>query len=207
MLHGKDYTVNPLFSVPLYSTVIKNTEGFSSLMDEEITYSRDGVKFISEDTYLLDKEKYKPLKNEIMQHVNSFVSELNSDIELRMTQSWVSVCKPNQYHAMHCHPNSVVSGVLYLGRGSDLEDITFYRGFDTADSPWQFMQKSENASNAFNALQCSISVNVGNLLLFRSNIPHSVNRNNSQHDRCSLAFNTFITGRFGNRENLTEATI
>ena len=39
----------------------------------------------------------------------------NPDIAgLRITQSWLSITKPGEYHNPHHHPNSCLSGVLYI---------------------------------------------------------------------------------------------
>ena len=42
------------------------------------------------------------------------------------------------------------------------------------------------------------------LILFPSTISHSVNPNNSDKERVSLSFNTFIKGYVGTKKRLTE---
>ena len=50
--------------------------------------------------------------------------------------------------------------------------------------------------NPFNTLNCTISTNEGDLILFPSQLSHSTETNNSNEDRIILAFNVFLDGKF-----------
>ena len=43
-----------------------------------------------------------------------------------ITQSWLNYTRANQFHHRHEHPNSFVSGVLYINADKATDRINFY---------------------------------------------------------------------------------
>jgi hypothetical protein len=46
---------------------------------------------------------------------------------MRLTQSWLNYTKPGQFHHKHAHPNSFISGVLYMKAARQRDKIYFYK--------------------------------------------------------------------------------
>jgi hypothetical protein len=44
-----------------------------------------------------------------------------------ITQSWANYTKKNQYHHTHEHPNSFISGVLYINANEAHDKITMHK--------------------------------------------------------------------------------
>ena len=57
--------------------------------------------------------------------------------------------------------------------------------------------------NNFNSEIFLLQLNAGELIIFPSNLSHSVPPNNSDEERISLSFNTWIKGNIGSIKNLT----
>jgi uncharacterized protein (TIGR02466 family) len=105
--------------------------------------------------------------------------------------------KPGEWHHKHAHPNSFVSGVLYMKAVKDSDKIYFYGDeYKTIDLP------TENY-NIYNSKSWWLPVETGDLMLFPSSLTHSVEKVQADQTRVSLAFNTFPVGYVGQEESLT----
>jgi uncharacterized protein (TIGR02466 family) len=111
--------------------------------------------------------------------------------KLKITQSWLNYTKPGEHHGRHVHPNSVVSGVLYINADEKHDMITFSKD--------KFEQLFIDAGqfNQFNTNQANVTVGKNDLVLFPSMLGHEVPKTTGSHTRISLAFNTFYEGQIG----------
>jgi uncharacterized protein (TIGR02466 family) len=116
---------------------------------------------------------------------------INGDFKLKITQSWLNYTKPGEHHDRHYHPNSIVSGVLYIDTNPIKDQIIFNSGkmYDFY-IPWKSL-------NQFNSMEASITIKKREIILFPSNINHSVPKNEGTNTRISLAFNSFFEGTLG----------
>jgi len=120
------------------------------------------------------------------------------DVKPYITQSWANYTKPGQYHHKHAHPNSFISGCVYIAAKGDR--IYFYR-----DGYQQIKLPTENW-NPYNSDSWWFEVNEGDVILFPSNLTHMVQTVDGE-ERISIAFNTFLKGTIGGANELTELEI
>jgi uncharacterized protein (TIGR02466 family) len=145
--------------------------------------------YISKNRYILEDISY--LKNEIYNNVKNY---LNNKMKLKMdfqfTTSWVTKTEPNGFSQKHLHQNSFLSGVYYP-IGNDGFNIKFYK----EEYFWGVKVTEINDLNAdwFNINITENSV----LILFPSNLRHSIEKNLSDKMRYSIAFNTLPSGEIG----------
>jgi uncharacterized protein (TIGR02466 family) len=111
---------------------------------------------------------------------------------LTLTQSWLNFTKKGEHHHVHTHPNSIVSGCLYISAKQNEDMITFQK----REMP-QFQIETDNV-NEFNSLEMSVPVATNDIVLFPSNMLHRVPETTSSDIRISLAFNSFFRGKIGN---------
>jgi len=152
----------------------------------------------SDDTFLLDKPELKKIRKFIDIKIIKYVKEiLGSSDKLMITQSWVNKTAKGESHHQHAHPNSLVSGVWYPVIHDKLPPIQF-------QTPIQ-RDVSLNVSkfNTFNSATFLLPLNKGELILFPSNLSHSVPANQSDEERISLSFNTWSSNDLGSVESLT----
>ena len=96
------------------------------------------------------------------------------EMGLPMDEFWFNIAEPGESTGWHDHKNrSVLSGVYYLKVGGNAGDIHF--------------RKKDNGK----IVEWKIRSETGKLILFNSNIEHSVATNKSDHNRISVAFNLF----------------
>ena len=155
------------------------------------------------------------LDHPAMQRIRTFVDEqlfnykknllrIKDETELYVTQSWVNVARPGQFHPRHKHPNSIVSGVLFFddNRNQDLPPIRFHRASEALSMDFDY-----DELNDFNASCREIDPESGLLILFPSQLEHDVGTNESDRSRSSLSFNTFVRGPVGGKRQLTAVAV
>ncbi len=144
----------------------------------------DLMRFIDEQLYIYKKN----------------LLHIKDENEIYVTQSWANQTAPGQFHPKHKHPNSVISGVMFIDENTDrsLPAIRFHR--TTEMLPLEFGFDSLNEFNASCRLFESVQ---GQLMLFPSLLEHDVEMNRSGTVRTSLSFNTWVRGPVGVREHLT----
>ena len=98
----------------------------------------------------------------------------NKRLGFQNNEFWFNISKPGESTGWHDHKNNaILSGVYYLKVPSNSGDICF-------------RQKINKSWDEF-----SIRSETGKMVIFDSNIQHSVSRNKSDDKRISLAFNMY----------------
>jgi uncharacterized protein (TIGR02466 family) len=152
----------------------------------------------SEDTFVLDKPELSNIKAFIQSKIYKFVKEImNSTDELVITQSWINKSGKGESHHEHVHPNSLVSGVWYPVINEQLPPIQF-----RSKSQRDVSLQCEKFNN-FNSATFLLPMKAGELIIFPSNLTHSVPANQSETERISLSFNTWSKGSLGDMNSLT----
>ena len=200
--------VYPLFAYPL--VICGEAYRFS---DTESAFF-DGLEMIdnvgnsmSKDDHVLDHDELSGLKAFIDDKILAYKKELlriKDDNEIYITQSWVNRAGTDEYHPRHKHPNSVISGVMYLDDNTDqsLPAICFHRSHAMFPLEFSFEELTD-----FNAPSREFEPEQGMLVLFPSLLEHDVGQNKTDRIRTSLSFNTYVRGKVGGKNQLTEVDI
>ena len=152
----------------------------------------------SEDTFILDKPELANIRAFIEEKLHEYVSKIMASTDkLVITQSWLNKSKKGESHHEHVHPNSMISGVWYPQIHEQMPPIQFRTKHqrDVALQTTQF--------NTFNSATFMLPMKRGELLLFPSNLTHSVPVNVGEEERISLSFNTWPKGNMGDERSLT----
>lgn len=155
----------------------------------------------SNDRYVLNAPEAKGFLDFIAEGIQVYIDKVISPknpVQFYVTQSWLNYTQPGQYHHTHEHPNSIISGVLYIDADLEKDKIYFH-------NPIKYKQISFPAKewNWFNSQSWFFQVKTGDLVLFPSSLTHHVDAKEGDNTRCSLAFNVFAKGYIGNEEELT----
>ena len=190
-----------LFPIPLlvcayqwdYSEELKWIRSVESWRENEDSYNRQ-----STDTFILDHPELKKIRTFIETKLNTFVSQtLGSEDRLAITQSWLNKNEKGESHHEHVHPNSMISGVWYPVIHDKLPPIQFRNRVQRE------VELSTERFNTFNSATFTLPLNPGELILFPSNLTHSVQPNLGDEERMSLSFNTWVKGNMGTIAALT----
>ncbi len=200
--------IYPLFPYPLL--ICGKKYEFTSAEKEYISQLEmiDNIGNLrSKNDKVLESEELSDLKVFIDEQLLNFKKNLlriKDENEIYITQSWVNNSNPNQFHPKHKHPNSVISGVLFLDENvsGSLPPIRFHRTHEMFPLNFSFDELNE-----FNASAREFDPDQGMLMLFPSLLEHDVGINTSDRMRTSISFNTYVRGKVGGRDQLTEVDI
>ncbi len=189
-----------LFPLPLQKTNLLRgyTERELDFMKSQLQSNHKSIaNYASTNKYILDADEMIGIRQSLQEALDTYFKEVfntSNKLNLKITQSWLTLTGNSESHHEHVHPNSVASGVLYINLG-DNDGISFYRN---EDSQWyEFLREEETY---YSAKSFFIACKVGDIVIFPSNLRHGVKQNSSQLERISLAFNTFFEGELGRDE-------
>jgi len=166
----------------------------------ELNITKNTGNTTSVDRYVLNDPVMADLKSFVQVYINHFMENIESPynpVEVYITQSWLNFTQPGEYHHKHEHPNSYLSGVLYINADPEKDKIFFYKsGYKTIRLPTERF-------NQFNSDSWWFTVGTCDLVLFPSYLTHMVEQTKSTDTRISLSFNTFLKGYIGEEHSLT----
>jgi len=146
------------------------------------------------DHDVLSNDSLQDIKTFIIHNLITYYQQIinpRDKLQLYITQSWLNYTKSNQYHHKHKHPNSILSGVLYINTNPKVDRVSFYH------DDYERIEIIPKQYNQFNSKAWTTSVDIGDILIFPSDLSHMVETKIGENERISLAFNTFVRGELG----------
>ena len=155
----------------------------------------------SNNNYVLDSDELSDLKATLTFKLNQYfkiITNPNTDCELYITQSWINYTDQGGYHHKHYHPNSYLSGIIYLSADKLQDKIYFKKPFH------DFFRIEPKNYNLSNSDTWFFTTGTQDIVIFPSSLEHYVDAAPSEKTRISLSFNTFFKGSIGVNNQLTE---
>jgi len=203
--------IHGIFPIPVYSAKRKsNSKKLEEAQLENIIKEgmhRNTGNSSSNNSDIFNG-KLQELKEFCEQHLKIYVEQIinpKEELDFYITQSWLNITKPGEYHHLHAHQNSLISGVFYI---STVEEDKIVFNDLNARIKYQIIIKPK-AYNIWNSQDWAIPITNNELLLFPSWLNHQVipNPKATIGDRISVSFNTFARGVLGDRERLNELVL
>jgi uncharacterized protein (TIGR02466 family) len=182
---GRNFTKKELAYIKSHSTDTHNNVG----------------NVTSNNHYILNEHEMADINKFVTNQLNEYVKRVYKPkyhAEAFVTQSWLNWTEKGEFHHKHEHPNSFISGVLYISTDSLKDKITFHRGV------YKQLQLATDTFDIYNADSWWFSIKTGDIVMFPSSLTHHVEDVLTDKTRISLAFNSFIKGTFGDYKLLTE---
>lgn len=177
---GREFTIQEMQCIKEFSTdVFKNTGNTTT-----------------NDLYVLNHPTLANLKllceTALRDYLINIYNPINPDeIELGITQSWLNYTNYNGFHHFHHHPNSVISGSLYISADKSIDNITFNKILPLN------LQVQSKEQNPFNCVEVIFPIGSGDVILFPSDLTHGVSNTSGDYTRISIAFNSYFSGKIG----------
>ena len=176
-------------------------EELKSIHEYHANSRKIGGNTISNDFYVLENPELKNLKAICTEYLNRYLQEIYKPkypLRAYVTQSWLNFTEHGEYHHIHQHPNSFISGVLYVQTNPKTDKITFHKDM------YQQIKVTSNKFDKLNSDSWWFSAKPNEVVLFPSYLTHNVEDKESKGTRISLAFNSFLSGKLGDGPSLTE---
>jgi uncharacterized protein (TIGR02466 family) len=193
----------PLFSTPLYVNNLGNFDkpDLRYLDYTHTTPAGESFNFLtSVDKNVLDRPELAHIRGLIETEIEFCARDLYAltrEVEFYITNSWVNIYGRGDQAGPHMHHNSLLSGVLYLQAPGAGGEIVFHKDMQS-QVPFPLAIDPEVVSqNIYNCRNWGYKPQTNDICIFPSILSHSVQPNESDEARWSLAFNAFIRGKFG----------
>ena len=186
----------PIYSVPLWQTEFpdfdENKDGFLSAIEEYLKQNQESVITSNVSGYqsprtLQGVEEFRPLFEYICQLGFKACSDLDFvDCDIALTSAWVNINDTRQCMISEHVNDDVFSGVFYLSapEGSGKLNISnpginrMWKGKDVV-----------GRKNEFTGESIKIEPEEGNIILYPSYLPISVETNDHDEDTVIISFN------------------
>jgi uncharacterized protein (TIGR02466 family) len=184
-------------NVKVFPTLIKYVSNFLNKKEcneiINLTFNKKlsshlSLKGKANSTHGLNSDILSNVDNNIVEKIKDKVNEYAVDYgvrKLKLDNSWINIQNKNSILNKHSHPDSIVSGALYLKVDKNSSKIYFYNPNTYLTFVNVFKQTEFSCENYFFTPQ------IGDLILFPSWLMHgSNNEENNSIERIVLSFNT-----------------
>ena len=137
---------------------------------------------VSEKLNLYKDKDFKPLLTWIDDKVLEYTNNININFKPSNKNAWFQIYGKGDYQDYHSHPTSRLSAVYFL-KGKDTSSPIFFTDFNFNMNYFDIITPTEDNSREWN-----IPFQEGVLLIFRSEVPHCVPKNEN-NQRISIAIN------------------
>ena len=200
------YTLTNLFPSPVH---IFESDGFDEFKNNLIDYVYKLKEKDPEGYTISNRNGWQSrgfdlsdmndlLHGTILQGLSSFSSVKNTT-EMRAS-AWVNINSPGAYNRLHSHPNSHLSGVMWIKSPKDCGVISFDNP-NGHQSYTEINSYNEEFKDQFFVHHAYWLPPIeGRMIIFPSHLQHEVEENKSNEDRISVSFNVTLNnstqGRF-----------
>lgn len=132
----------------------------------------------------------KPLEDLILEQANRCVDDYGyrKDAGFVVIENlWFNINKKGDTNSVHIHDNSFISGAFYVKAIPEQGGIVFYKDYNA-----DYIVASRAPIETHTAISASgirYEAEKGKILIFPGNLPHGVERNNTDEDRISISWN------------------
>ena len=195
----QEKTLWPLFSKPIFKTYVD----LESLDLSQVKWAQNYNNWISDNQHIIQQPEFEKISEQVYHNVCEYfygVMRASNDVEIYITESWLNKTEKGQVHHRHWHPNSILSGIVYL-QGDPTSGRTSF-----ITSQFDTLEYTIEESNLYNSRSWSVDPEVGSMLVFPSNVEHLVEEYLGEEPRITMSFNTFIRGDI-NKDPLLQLSI
>ena len=201
-----EFKTHNLWPIPIYQGEIPvKQEWKDAVINTEYERTHVNNSDISKDRYILNT--IPDLKKDIENHCERFVRKyltVKDNAQFYLQNSWCNIHGPEESSQIHFHASSLLSGVYYPILPKNSGNISFHKGSIYNNVFHQSIRFEYEENNNITAEQYVINLKEGDIVLFPSHLDHSVQKNNSNEKRYSIAFNFYVRGKFGKEEYILE---
>lgn len=158
--------------------------------ENPISINTTNISGYQSPKFLHTKENLNPLFNYIASLANKACDELNfCDREIYITSSWVNFNDSRQCMISEHTHNDTFSGVFYLKCPSGSGNLCFPN--TSMNTLWMGLELCEE-KNELSVEKVKVDPIEGDIFLWPSYIPHSVETNDHDEERISISFNIIV---------------
>lgn len=185
----------PIYSVPLWQSEYPDFEEHKEIFlnairnyrEENPTVQKSNIAGYYSPNTLHEVPELHPLFEYVCQIGFKAVADLDFiDCDIALTEAWLNINDSRQCMNSNCVGNEIFTGVFYLLAPKESGKLTLQN--PAMNRLWRGLSLT-SYKNQFTGESIRIEPEEGNILLFPSYLPHSVETNNHDEERISISFN------------------
>jgi len=196
MEQERKYEILPLFSTPIYKSIIEEISEEEKSFIFNIEYEDIGNGLKSKNSRILEHPAMVSVKEKIQKEINFYIYKIlnfSEKVSFHITTSWVMKHLEGHKAPAHTHLNSVMSGILYVDVPEESGGISFGRWTNRNVTIFPvYMDMEIKKYNIYNSESWSVDAKNNMVVLFPSDVPHFTPKSQSVKPRYCIAFNCFI---------------
>ena len=196
------FKTHNLWPIPVYEAEIPvKREWKDFIINLEYERTHIGNSDISKNRNIFNK--MNDLKNKINFHCENYLRKylfVSNNAQFYFLNSWVNIHHPKDESQIHYHRNSLISGVYYPIFPKNSGDLVFHKSTIYNNLFHHCITPEFDEHSNVTAQKYMLEVTEGTIVIFPSHLEHSVEKNESNEIRYSIAFNLFVKGKFGREE-------
>ena len=169
----------------LNSYFVKKVEALKVENSSVCTSWLCGTYNTHENYNLLEDQNVFDFVKSCEQEVELFAKNFGVSIKPKCVDAWINLASPGDYQEYHIHPRRHFSLVYYVQVNDSTGNIRF-KNTNNSDNMFPLPVDEYNDASYDN---CFYSPEEGMVLVFKSNLPHMVEKNKSNTNRISVAMN------------------
>ena len=207
-LNFAERKIIPIFPQLLYQD---QTSDFEKVRDGMIEYAYNQEKKEKEDgiiaseisnrggwqtsnpNFFTTDESFQVYFNWITEKMKEYIDFMDFDLsqgfDVVLKTMWFNINRKGNYNISHHHPNSQISGVLWIKTPPDCGMIGFENPQEYDEYVFHTLQKQKLIDEYFSCGNYKVVPKEGMMIMFPAHMRHYVQENKSDEDRISLAFN------------------
>ena len=146
--------------------------------------------------FFVNDPEFQPLFNWLSGKIKDYLEFVDYDKkvphDVEMKGIWFNINRRFNLNSYHWHPNSNLSGILYIKTPKDCGNVFFQSPHEFTEFSTMHIQKQHFIDKYMAWRYMGIEPKEGSLIIFPSHLKHCVGANQSTEDRISLAFNMGI---------------
>ena len=185
----------PLFSSPVYCAVDDTLPDVISKVEdlEYQSYSKNyngGSQSVNQNVIADLPEVMHFLEPHVKEYIYGTMG-IDEKYIIDIPCSWINCHQHLESAHEHAHRNSMYSGIVYLKTHPNCGDLVF------TNYKYHTLDPDRVSYNVFNSPRWTLQPVDGMVVIFPSELVHSVQPNQDTNRRYSLAFNLMIRGEYG----------
>ena len=194
-----DNHILKLFSHPVFKYKVNEFETLNEELlkfiynlkeKDNVGLKKSNINGWHSESFDLNDLKGKP--NKFLSHITEHIKDvfkhygwIYDSTKVKCTSMWSIINKKGSFNIEHIHSNNYLSAAYYVKAPKNCGK---FKALTPNIISKNYFPKS-NKITELNALTAKISVAEGDLLIFPSYLPHSVEENKSDEDRVIISFN------------------
>jgi uncharacterized protein (TIGR02466 family) len=183
--------IKPAFITPVFEFDLDNTDLNNRLREDAyLQQKNNNGRVISnvggfQSSHVYDTPAVKDFFKTIVPYIEQVKKIVNYNNDLNLEGLWYNINKKGDSNKMHCHGKSIFGATYYIDAPQDCGAIAF----ENLDKHIVMNSDNDAYDNPYFNGFYNLIPKANHLVVFYAWLNHQVNKNKSDKDRVSLAFN------------------